>query len=57
MIELSINKKAFVDPILQSMIDTKYEFEVVSPRMLDKDFAESVEEKAEIAGDTGAYAS
>ena len=46
-----------MDPLLHSMIDTKYEFEVVSPRMLDKEFAESVEEKAEMAGDTGSYAS
>ena len=56
-VELVLNENAFIDPMLKSIIDTKYLFKLDSPRMSDKEFTENVKETVEIAADTGSYAS
>ena len=52
-----MDTNTFIDPRIGTTIDTQVEFEIDLPRMLDKEFAVSIQENMSKAGESTAYAS
>ena len=53
-VKLTINPESFLDPILETKIDTNINFDFNLPRMTDKDKALEVQKSVEAASETGA---